>query len=58
VPPGLQVPLMYFTEAVKRKFKNDRFGNVVFWLSFCIIGQPLVLIIYYHDWRKNQGLLP
>lgn len=49
---------MYFTEAVKRKFKNDRFGNVVFWLSFCIIGQPLVLIIYYHDWRKNQGLLP
>eukprot|EP00887_Chlorella_sp_A99_P006596 scaffold3.g6596.t1 len=53
-----QVPLMAATEQLKRRLHNDRIGNVVFWVSFCFLGQPLSLILYYHDWRKQHGLLP
>ena len=52
-----QVPLMAITEQLKRRFHNDRVGNVVFWVSFCFLGQPLSLILYYHDWRKMHGLI-
>ena len=49
-----QVPLMWVTEVMKNKFKNDRMGNVIFWTSFCFLGQPLAEILYFHDWRKKQ----
>lgn len=48
-----QVPLMWVTEILKRRFKNDRVGNVIFWVSFCFLGQPLAEILYFHDWRKS-----
>jgi len=48
-----QVPLMWVTEILKRRFKNDRLGNVIFWVSFCFLGQPLAEILYFHDWRKS-----
>ena len=51
-----QVPLMAVTELLKRRLKSDRVGNVIFWVSFCFLGQPLSLILYYHDWRKLNGL--
>ena len=47
-----QVPLMMVTEYLKRKFKSDRVGNVIFWVTFCVVGQPLALMLYFHDWRK------
>ena len=49
-----QVPLMWVTEVLKNKFKNDRLGNVIFWVSFCFLGQPLAEILYFHDWRKTH----
>ena len=49
-----QVPLMWVTEVLKNKFNNDRVGNVIFWVSFCFLGQPLAEILYFHDWRKAQ----
>eukprot|EP00884_Botryococcus_braunii_P001150 jgi/Botrbrau1/11035/Bobra.92_2s0008.1 len=45
-----QVPMVYLTEYLKKRFKSDQIGNLVFWISFCIIGQPISLILYYHDW--------
>jgi hypothetical protein len=24
-------------------------GNMVFWFFFCIVGQPMCLLLYYHD---------
>lgn len=44
-----QVPLMIVTEWLKNKLKNDRIGNIVFWISFCFVGQPLAMTLYYHD---------
>ena len=26
-------------------------GNVLFWFFFCIVGQPICVLLYYHDWR-------
>ncbi len=48
-----QVPMMWLTEMLKNKFQNDRVGNVIFWVSFCFLGQPLAEILYFHDYRKK-----
>ncbi|PSC71143.1 Diacylglycerol O-acyltransferase 1 [Micractinium conductrix] len=48
-----QVPLMIITEWLKARLRSDRAGNVVFWVSFCFVGQPLAMILYYHDHRQG-----
>ena len=45
-----QVPMVFMTEYLKTRAKSDQVGNFIFWISFCIIGQPISLILYYHDW--------
>ena len=42
-----QIPLMKISTAAQ-KHMGDRGGNVVVWMSL-IIGQPLALLMYYHD---------
>eukprot|EP01130_Rhizamoeba_saxonica_P007219 TRINITY_DN2914_c0_g1_i2.p1 TRINITY_DN2914_c0_g1~~TRINITY_DN2914_c0_g1_i2.p1 ORF type:complete len:471 (-),score=43.11 TRINITY_DN2914_c0_g1_i2:641-2017(-) len=42
-----QIPVILFTE---NYFKGSTFGNFFFWFTFCIVGQPMVLLLYYHDW--------
>ena len=44
------MPLLFFTEYVKKRANSNQFGNFVFWLSFVIFGQPMAIILYYHDW--------
>ena len=48
-----QVPLIHWTEYIKSKTKNNDIGNAIFWLTFCFLGQPLALILYFHDFRKQ-----
>jgi hypothetical protein len=48
-----QVPLMIATEWLKARFRSDRVGNIIFWVSFCFVGQPLAMILYYHDHRQG-----
>jgi diacylglycerol O-acyltransferase-1 len=43
----LKVPLMFISNHVKNHL-GPRAGNLVVWLSL-IIGQPLALMMYYHD---------
>ena len=56
----MQVPLMYATGWLKKRLKNDQVGNLIFWVTFCIVGQPTSLILYYHDWiiLNRPGWLP
>eukprot|EP00798_Chlamydomonas_sp_ICE-L_P009854 gene9854-7744_t len=35
----MQVPLVALSEFVKHKIKRDDWGNIIFWVSFCILGQ-------------------
>ena len=40
-----QVPLIIMTELLRKKLKMDTFGNMVFWASFCVLGQPMCLVL-------------
>jgi diacylglycerol O-acyltransferase-1 len=54
-----QVPLISITERLKKRLKSDTWGNYTFWICFCIVGQPVCLMMYYHDYilaRHQQGL--
>ncbi|XP_022863632.1 diacylglycerol O-acyltransferase 1A-like [Olea europaea var. sylvestris] len=44
-----QVPLVIVTNYLQNKFKNSMVGNMVFWCFFCIVGQPMCVLLYYHD---------
>jgi diacylglycerol O-acyltransferase-1 len=43
-----QAPLVWCSVVVKDKF-GPRMGNIVVWLSL-ILGQPLAVMMYYHDY--------
>ncbi|XP_058068657.1 diacylglycerol O-acyltransferase 1 isoform X2 [Magnolia sinica] len=45
----LQVPLVILTNYLQNKFKNTMVGNMVFWFFFSILGQPMCVLLYYHD---------
>ena len=42
-----QLPLISFTNWTSKRLKNDQLGNIVFWLSFCIFGQPMAVVLYF-----------
>jgi len=46
------IPLVYIT---RKFFNGSQIGNVLFWISFCFLGQPLCILLYYHDYTmRNQ----
>lgn len=45
----MQVPLIFLSQFLQRNF-GDRWGNIIFWVSFCFVGQPICLLYYYYDW--------
>ena len=49
----IQAPLIYVTSKVNALFRNDQLGNVLFWCSFCFLGQPVALLLYYKSWREG-----
>ncbi len=51
----LQAPLSFITKEIDRRFDNPFVGNAIFWLSFCVVGQPLgILLISYDRWKLAQ----
>lgn len=42
-----QVPLDFICRLIRRHRRN--YGNMFFWISFCCIGQPLIVYFYYRD---------
>lgn len=51
----LQVPLCILTNFLQNKFQNTMVGNMIFWFFFSIFGQPMCVLLYYHD-SMNQKL--
>lgn len=43
-----QIPLSFISKLLDRNF-GERWGNLVVWASL-ILGQPLCIMIYYHDY--------
>ncbi|KAJ3632944.1 hypothetical protein MTP99_009924 [Tenebrio molitor] len=53
-----QIPLSHFSKFMERNY-GPRMGNIVVWASL-IIGQPLCIMMYYHDYvitHYGQSLL-
>ncbi|XP_010925472.1 diacylglycerol O-acyltransferase 1-2 isoform X2 [Elaeis guineensis] len=44
-----QIPLVILTKYLQHKFTNSMVGNMIFWLFFSILGQPMCVLLYYHD---------
>jgi len=44
------IPLIILT---RKLFQGSQIGNVIFWLSFCFLGQPLAIVLYYHDYATR-----
>jgi diacylglycerol O-acyltransferase 1 len=51
----VQLPMMFLTEYLKHRTKNEVLGNMIFWLSFCIVGQPICALLYYHDYLVQHS---
>ncbi|XP_057430792.1 diacylglycerol O-acyltransferase 1C-like isoform X2 [Lotus japonicus] len=52
-----QVPLVLITNYLQNKYRNSMVGNMIFWLIFCILGQPMCVLLYYHDMMNRKGEL-
>ncbi|CAL0320284.1 unnamed protein product [Lupinus luteus] len=52
-----QVPLVLITNYLQNKFRNSMVGNMIFWFIFCIFGQPMCVLLYYHDLMNRKGEL-
>lgn len=57
-----QLPLVLITKALHKAYPSSSAGNFVFWLSFCIVGQPMAVLLYTVDYKYSQdsalGLVP
>ena len=52
----MQVPFILLTSAIQKRFPDSSFGNYLFWFVFCIVGQPMCLIVYYKAYvTRNVG---
>ncbi|KAH1232202.1 Diacylglycerol O-acyltransferase 1C [Glycine max] len=52
-----QVPLVLITNYLQNKYRNSMVGNMIFWFIFCILGQPMSVLLYYHDLMNRKGEL-
>ncbi|KAL2127677.1 hypothetical protein VTI74DRAFT_10325 [Chaetomium olivicolor] len=53
----LQLPLIIMTAPLERnKSANGKLlGNVTFWVTFTIFGQPLAALLYFYAWQAKYG---
>jgi len=53
----LQLPLIFVTDPLaKMKGRNAKLaGNLIFWLFFCVFGQPLAAMAYFFAWQAKYG---
>jgi len=52
-----QLPLIAATVPLE-KWKGPTgkiIGNSVFWVSFCLVGQPLAALLYFFAWQAKYG---
>jgi len=58
-----QVPLIWLTANLRglrskynwmREDTLDTMGNLTFWISLVLVGQPVAVLLYYYDWEMRQ----
>jgi len=38
------------TSHLRKKCKSAIVGNFIFWTTFCVLGQPICIMMYYYAW--------
>ena len=63
-PPGvaflgmvIQLPLIMITKPLTKieGITGKVIGNCIFWVSFCLVGQPLAALLYFFAWQAKYG---
>mmetsp|Transcript_28427 Transcript_28427/g.60207 ORF Transcript_28427/g.60207 Transcript_28427/m.60207 type:complete len:777 (+) Transcript_28427:167-2497(+) len=50
-----QMPLIFLTKTIDRRYPGSSVGNVIFWISFCFVGQPMAMLLYTIDyWEMHH----
>lgn len=44
-----QIPLVAITKYFDKLKPGSSIGNLIFWLTFCIVGQPMAIVMYTID---------
>lgn len=52
-----QLPLIFLTDALMsiKWLQGRTIGNVIFWISFVLVGQPLAALLYFFAWHAKYG---
>ncbi|KAI9723559.1 MAG: hypothetical protein M1828_004155 [Chrysothrix sp. TS-e1954] len=53
-----QLPLIFLTDLLQRSAKftaGPVIGNMIFWVSFVLVGQPLAAMLYFFAWQEKYG---
>lgn len=53
----LQIPLIFITDQLGKikGLDGDTAGNVIFWVTFVLVGQPLAAMLYFFAWQAKYG---
>ena len=53
----VQIPMILATTPLeKMQGTNGKIlGNCIFWISFCLVGQPLAALLYFFAWQAKYG---
>ena len=53
-----QVPMLPLSSLLKKRTQGTAFeqsGNFLFWITFCLVGQPLCVLLYYVHATQQPG---
>lgn len=55
-----QIPLIILTDLLPKLpgfkgYSGKVAGNMIFWLTFTIFGQPLAVLLYFYAWQAKYG---
>jgi len=54
-----QIPLIILTKKIDKRMPGSSIGNIIFWISFCLVGQPMAMLLYTIDyWETHSVLTP
>jgi diacylglycerol O-acyltransferase-1 len=53
----LQLPLIFLTDIFRKRegYWPKLMGNLTFWCTFCLVGQPVAALGYYFAWQAKYG---
>ncbi|OZJ04435.1 hypothetical protein BZG36_02908 [Bifiguratus adelaidae] len=54
-----QIPLIALTAPLEKwRGKGTGLGNTIFWITFCVVGQPTIALLYYYQWSVRYRSQP